>query len=308
MSNQSGGAPSDSEIRAACAVLRQAGARRVQTFGFHFQPNDFYTPLNDIAFLEANQDLWHRNEDPRDIDWNVDRQCEVVAEVGRYVHELKDIPEESSDERVFAWRNPFWNNADALVQYGLIRSRKPRRVIETGCGWSSLLLCKALTRNAEETGQPPADVTQIEPYPRRNLLSVLPGHWKLHDVPLQRAPLEVFETLGAGDVLFYDGSHCSKAASDVNWFFFEVLPRVRPGVLIHIHDIFFPMDYPEDWVLNRVQTWNEQYVLQAFLMNNPRYRVEICNRYVFVRKRELAERAYQGVQPTLGCSIWLVKQ
>lgn len=308
MSQTDATVPSDDQVREACAVLARAGARRVQTFGYHFQPNDFYSPCNDVAFLQANPDLWHPAGDPRDIDWNVARQREVVAEVGRYVEELRDIPQESGDDRVFAWRNPFWNNADALVQYGLVRSRKPRRVVETGCGWSSLLLAKALMRNAAETGQPAAEVTQIEPYPRRHLLSALPSHWKLQDVPLQRATMDVFEALGRGDVLFYDGSHCSKAASDVNWFFFEVLPRVRAGVLIHIHDIFFPLDYPDDWVINRVQTWNEQYVLQAFLMNNPRYRIELCNRYMVVREKPLVDAAYKGVQPSLGCSIWLEKQ
>lgn len=299
--------PSPEQVHAALEVLRHVPFRELQKLGWHFQRNDFYSPLNDCTYLEQNTDLWTPRE-PRDIDMRYPHQEQVVREVGKYVGELRDIPQTSSSPTIFCWQNPFWNAADAMVQYGLMRARKPKRVVEIGCGWSSLLLARALTRNADETGMTPALVTQVEPYPRTDVLAALPKHWTLHAVPLQRAPFDVFESLSAGDTLFYDGSHCSKTASDVNWFFFEVLPRVKPGVLIHIHDIFFPEDYPKDWIFDRGQTWNEQYVLQAFLMNNPRYEVEIANRAMWVHRRPLLEEQYQGVQPAWGCSFWMTKK
>src|SRR6185295_10158012 len=98
-----------------------------------------------------------------------------------------------------------------------------------------------------------------------------------HEVMLQRAPFELFEALGEGDVCFYDGSHVSRAGSDVNWFFFEVVPRLAPGVLVHVHDIFWPTDYPDQWIVARGQTWNEQYVLQAFLMYNRDFEPLVVN-------------------------------
>ena len=85
------------------------------------------------------------------------------------------------------------------------------------------------------------------------------------------------------------------------------MPCLAPGVLIHVHDIFFPEEYPADWVLNRGQTWNEQYVLQAFLMNNEKYRIEIANRYMWVNRRALLEKHYAGVQPAWGSSLWMTK-
>jgi len=298
--------PDISEIKRALAVLEKAPFRLIQRLGWHFQQNNFYSPLNDCDFLEANQDLWGLSE-LRDIDLRVPHQEKVVAEVGRYVEELRDVPVTSDQPTVYCWQNPFWNNADALVQYGLLRSRKPRRVIEVGCGWSSLLLARALAANARETQTPPADVTQIEPYPRKDVLAALPAHWRLHPVMLQRAPLALFETLVAGDVMFFDGSHCAKVASDVNWFFFQVLPRLASGVIIHIHDILLPEEYPRDWIFNRGQTWNEQYLLQAFLMHNDRYRIEIANRYMWVHRRALLEKHYAGVQPPWGSSLWMTK-
>jgi predicted O-methyltransferase YrrM len=245
--------------------------------------------------------------DPLEIDWDVEHQLEVAGEVGEFVEELRDVPQDSKDPTVYCWNNNFWNNADALVQYGLMRGRQPRRVVEVGCGWSSLLLARALRQN-ESAGGSRTEVVQIEPYPRKEIMASLPEHWRQHVSILQRAPFSIFEDLAAGDVLFYDGSHCAKVASDVNWFFFQVLPRLASGVLIHLHDVFFPRQYPEHWIFERGQTWNEQFVLQAFLMHNERYRVEICNSYLFDKHAAILKELYRGVQPAHGVSIWLRKR
>jgi predicted O-methyltransferase YrrM len=271
--------------------------------GFHFQANDYYSPLNDCQFLDANRDLWVDPYEPRDIEWNLNGQMDIAREVAVYVNELADIPyDPPSGQITYHWNNNFWNNADALVQYGLIRSRQPKRVIEIGCGWSSLLLARALKRNAVR-----CQVLQIEPYPNAAIFEQLPSDWvHLHCI-LQRASPEIFDRLEPGDLLFYDGSHCSKVASDVNWFFFRILPRLRSGVLIHLHDVFFPYDYPDEWIFKRGQTWNEQYVLQAFLMNNSKYRIVIANRYLFTHCKQELDKLYQGVQPSHGVSLWMKK-
>lgn len=298
--------PDPKEVRAALELLARADFRDIQQAGYHLQVKDLYSPLNDCAFLEANRDLWAEPTEPAGIDWNLDHQLEVAREVAGYVEELREIPQESTDPNVFCWNNKFWNKADALVQYGLIRSRRPRRVVEVGCGWSSLMLSHALTKNEAE-GVARTAVVQIEPNPRETLMGSLPWHWRQHLSILQRAPMSFFEELEANDVLFYDGSHCAKVASDVTWFFFRVLPRLKPGVLIHVHDIFFPHDYREDWVFDRGQTWNEQYVLQAFLMHNDCYRVEICNSYLAFKQAAKLSELYRDVQSPRGVSIWLRK-
>lgn len=292
-------------IRDAIALLREVPARDLQRLGVHFQPADFYSPLNLLDFLDENRDLWAGLDPCHGIDWNHEGQIENARRVARWVEELRDVPHDAPPGAgpVFCWNNHFWNNADALVQYGLARELRPRRWVEIGCGWSSLLLARALAANGS-----PADVDLVEPYPRREIFATLPSTWRHHEVGLQRAPLALFERLEAGDVCFYDGSHCVTTGSDVNWFFFQVLPRLAPGVWIHLHDVFLPEPYPEEWIFERAQSWNEQFLLQAFLMHNPDYEVAIANRYLWRREAKLLDELYRGVQPSWGCSFWLRKR
>jgi predicted O-methyltransferase YrrM len=291
----------------ALELLQHTDPRELEARGFRLEPCDYYSPINSLVFLEQNEDLWATALAPRDIDWRLDHQMEVAQEVARHVLELADVPKTSPDPGEYCWNNNFWNNADALVQYGLLRSRKPRRIVEIGCGYSSLMMAKALLRNEQESPGHQPEVTMMEPNPRREIMSALPHNWTLIETILQRAPLAIFEALDRGDLVFYDGSHCSRVASDVNWFFFEVLPRLKPGILIHVHDIFFPRTYPREWLLDRRQSWNEQYVLQAFLMHNQAYQIEIVNAFLaHFRPNELKE-LYQGIQPFWGASFWMRK-
>jgi SAM-dependent methyltransferase/predicted O-methyltransferase YrrM len=263
-------------VELAIETLRETPIAEIQRRGFHFQARDFYSALNDLAFLEENHDLWHGRPLPRGVDWDLEAQLELVRRVAPYADELRDVPQDMPPGPPrFHWRNDFWSGLDALVHYGLLREFKPSRVVEIGCGWSSLLMAEALSRNEAEGT--PSNVEQIEPYARKQLLSALPAHWNLQETILQRASPEPFEALGEGDVCFYDGSHVARPASDVVWFFSEVIPRLAPGVIVHLHDIFWPSDYPDPWIFERGQTWNEQYVLQAFLMYNREFEPLLSN-------------------------------
>jgi predicted O-methyltransferase YrrM len=241
---------------------------------------------------------------PREIDWNLDGQLEVVRKVGKFVDELSDIPSEPGwRQKDFYWNNEFWNNADALVQYGLVREYAPKRIVEIGCGFSSLLLKRALRANMSA-----CKVDLVDRFLNPRVFSQIPDGWTHHECSLQRAPLDMFEKLEAGDICFYDGSHCVRTGSDVNWFFFEVMPRLAPGVLIHLHDILLPEPYPDQWLFDRHQSWNEQFLLQAFLMHNEAYEIVIANRYIWCQSREFVEQQYKGIQPGFGCSFWLTKK
>lgn len=298
----------DAAVGAALdALMRDGGFRRLQRLGFHLQRNDFYSPLNDCDFLDANRDLWEMPPlVPAAIDWRIDAQLALAREVSGFLSELTDVPPDApADGSHFGWTNHFWEGADAMVHYGLVRVRRPSRYVEVGCGWSSLLLARALQRNAAEGH--PCVVTLVEPYPRETIFAHLPADWQHHRSILQRTDPAVFDALGAGDILFYDGSHCAKVASDVTWFFFRVLPRLKPGVIVHLHDIALPHDYPPPWIFERGQTWNEQYVLQAFLMHNTAYRILIANRFLYVHRAQDLEALYTIGQPVWGSSIWIEK-
>ncbi len=299
--------PEQDEIDRAINILVKVSPRDIQKRGFHFQPRDYYSPLNDLDFLAANRDLWNDRPLPAGIDWDLDKQLALLGGIAHYAYELRDVPFNASTETPISyyWNNNFWRGLDAFVHYALLRHLKPRRVVEIGCGWSSLLLKRAVCSTELRDGIR-ASVHQIEPYPRPEIMSVLPTHWTREETTLQRATLANVEMLKEGDVLFYDGSHVARVASDVNWFFFEVLPRTAPGVVIHVHDIFWPADYPETWIFERGQTWNEQYVLQAFLMYNRDFELILANAAIVNQHRSELSGMFGVLADNLGGggSVW----
>jgi predicted O-methyltransferase YrrM len=222
----------------ALEFLRRVPFQELQRRGWHLQPNHYYWPLNDVRFLREHEDLWHDRGLPRGIDWDLDGQVAFARELATVYHELDDVEHEGSRNALakrITFDNGSFSGADACAYYGVVRTRQPRRVVEVGGGWSTIFLAHALARNDR-----PAAVTLIEPEPDPRLLKRLPHDWDIQKSLLQFADLTVFERLEAGDVCFYDGSHVARTGSDVNWFFFEVLPRLAPGVLIHVHDISGP--------------------------------------------------------------------
>ena len=154
------------------------------------------------------------------------------------------------------------------------------------------------------------DCTFIEPYPEllnslirdedRATIKVIPKR-------VQDVDLSLFRELGAGDVLFIDSTHVSKAGSDVNYLFFEVLPVLADGVYIHIHDIFYPFEYPKQWVLDEGRAWNELYILRALLQGSKVYQVQLMTTYLALCHIAAFEQALPLGKKNAGGSIWLRK-
>ncbi|MGX2996727.1 class I SAM-dependent methyltransferase [Streptomyces sp. JNUCC 64] len=170
---------------------------------------------------------------------------------------------------------PYWGNTwlppmDALALYGILAEQRPARYLEIGSGNST----KFARRAVSDLGLP-TRITSIDPRPRARIDDLCD---EVVRVPLQDADHAVFEELEAGDVLFLDGSHRLHMGSDVMVFFFELLPRLKPGVLIQVHDIMLPGDYPESW---RWRLYSEQYLLAALLTAAPeRFGVLLPNAFV----------------------------
>jgi predicted O-methyltransferase YrrM len=287
----------------ALGYLRTVPFQALQARGWHLQPNHYYSPLNDVHFLREHPELWHDRPLPAGIDWDLDGQVAVARELSAVYGELADVaargPAVDMSSEITLINGSF-SGADACAYYGVVRTRQPQRVVEVGGGWSTIFLAHALARNDR-----PARITVIEPEPDPRLLARIPKDWDVQTSLLQFADLAAFEALAAGDVCFYDGSHVARAGSDVNWFFFEVLPRLAPGVLVHIHDIYWPDDYHDQWIYGDGLSWNEQYVLQAFLMHNQAYRVRLAN-HLLCALREDEVRAIYPAWPD-GGSVWLEK-
>lgn len=215
-----------------------------------------------------------------------------------------DYPETGSDDDAltfFYTRNSQFSWLDARSLFVLLRDWKPRRIVEVGSGYSTLLMSDINRRFFQGA----ASITAIEPYPR-------PFLKKMDDVALieqrvQGVPFDPFEQLDAGDILFIDSSHVAKTGSDVNHLFFEVLPRLKRGVRVHIHDVFLPVEYPPAWVIDENRSWNEQYILRALLMFSSRWRVLFGSMNALVAHTDSLSRALGRPHEKLygGGSFWI---
>lgn len=197
----------------------------------------------------------------------------------REYYREQPFPEKATEGRRFYLDNPSYGHFDAIMLYCMLREAQPKRVIEVGSGFSSAAM---LDLNERVFGGR-VEFTFIDPDMKR-LRPLLRAEDErratLIEKRVQDVPVEIFSRLGENDVLFIDSSHVSKIGSDVNRLYFDVLPALARGVLIHIHDVAGNLEYPKEWY-DEGRAWNEQYLLRAFLMNNRAYRVELFTGWLF---------------------------
>jgi predicted O-methyltransferase YrrM len=291
----------DRKIDEALELLASVPFEELQERGWHFQPNHFYWPLNDLGYLREHPELWRRRRPLHGIDLDIGRQEELVRRLAAFAKELSDVETgPSARPGEFRWDNVVFPTFDAYLYYGVVRELEPRRVVEVGAGWSSLLLARAAAANER-----PPDVTLIEPYPDDAVLAEVPAGWNTITELVQQAPLSVFDALEPGDVLFYDGSHAIHTGSDLNWMVFDVLPRLAQGVWVHFHDIAWPLDYSIEFVVDEGLSWNEQYLLEALLTGNPGYTVRLgACQLLLERWDDMRALFGEGLS---GASLWLEK-
>jgi hypothetical protein len=208
----------------------------------------------------------------------------------KFRNEYEQFPTEPGEKPPrFHLGNRLFDGLDALVGYCIIRHFQPRLIIEVGGGFSTLLLAEAAAKNKASA------LVSIEPFPREFLKQGSPG-LRLIEKRIQDIDLEFFSELHSGDVLFIDSSHTVKIGGDVNYLFLEVLPRLKPGVIVHVHDIFLPFEYPADWVLGEFRFWSEQYLLQAFLTFNSEFEVLMTSNYVANKYLEDVKAAFPSLE------------
>lgn len=179
-----------------------------------------------------------------------------------YKSELQSIKtsSEETNENLPAWNNDFLPGLDIVMLYGLLRELKPTKYIEVGSGNSTKVVRKAI-----DDGNLPTQITSIDPYPRANIDHL--AHTIVRQPIEDLSDYSVFESLQAGDIVFIDNSHRCFPNSDVTVCFLEILPILKPGVIVHVHDIYIPYDYPQ-FMCDRA--YSEQYVLAAMILANPR--------------------------------------
>jgi len=276
--------------------------------GFHVTPVHFNQPIPDTRSLPET--LWSRPSELVGIDMNEPRQRELLRSFSRFRDEYQRFPTgPTKEQNRFYLGNRLFDGVDALVAYCMVRHFQPRLIIEVGSGFSSLALGEAASKN----GCTP--IICIEPFPRDFLRKGFPGLQTLIEKNVQEINLEFFSQLQSGDILFIDSSHTVKVGGDVNYLFLEVLPRLKPGVIVHVHDIFLPFEYRRDWVVDEFRFWSEQYLLQAFLSFNLEFEVLMANRYLAHKYRDDLKVTFanlanlEAVRPSslgwVGGSFWM---
>jgi predicted O-methyltransferase YrrM len=255
------------------ALARKIVNPLLRNVGYTLITDHFYQPIPNpqeiIIYAEKERPL-------NSIEWHLDKQAEMV----KYLLEKYCL--EFNDKEVFSAFGYSEDSSglisgDAEFLYAMVREKKPSRVIEIGAGGSTKIIAAAFRMNFMENHQK-SQLISIEPYPQDFLkgfadISQYFLEFKLLTQKVEAVDLEVFESLQTNDILFVDSSHIFKAGSDVEFEFLQVYPRLQKGVIVHIHDIFFPYDYPVEWNLKESRYWNEQYFLETFLQFNNKFEV-----------------------------------
>jgi hypothetical protein len=243
--------------------------RTLQRVGINVSPNHFYWPIPDLAELEKRD--WSVYAQPPGCGFQLRKQSELAHEfAGSYMAEC-NFDSCASDD-LYHYGNGYFESCDAEVAYCMVRHSKPRRIIEIGAGYSTRIMATALRENAERDGITGQLIT-VDPSPKRLPRNGLGKFVYVVTEPVQHLDLRLFSLLQPNDILFIDSSHVVGVGSDVAREYLEILPALNPGVLVHLHDIFLPSDYPREAVLKNLCFWSEQYLLQAFLSFNTEFEV-----------------------------------
>lgn len=272
----------------------------------------YYSPdISQSELQERERELFRAPEAATPgIDLRVPEQLALLDRIGAATRG-HGFPKDRTEGHRYWSVNGFYTLGDTLTLIGMIKLHRSKRVVEVGSGFSSAAMLDARDRLLDFR----PELTFIEPYPADRLDGLLResdrASTRVLKTFVQQAPMDCFTALEAGDILLIDSSHVSKVGSDVNFLFFEVLPNLKPGVLVHVHDVFVNFEYPRHWFVEG-RNWNEDYLLRAFLMYNSAFRVEYFTNYLSTLHRDRfvsalgidAGEAQRGRTEDLGASLW----
>lgn len=270
-----------------------------------FAPGHYASPIPNLT--EALEELEREKgltEIPG-IDLNFNGQSEVVKKLAPIVQTIP-YEDKRSDQFRYFFENSMFQHSDGSILYGIINLVEPKRIIEVGSGFSSAIMLDINERKEKERMK----LTFTEPYPER-LNSLISSNDKQNVIiiekKIQDIDLKIFNELEENDILFLDTSHIAKTGSDVTYWTFNILPRLKKGVLIHIHDIFWPFNYSEQWIKNE-KCYNEAYLIRAFLQFNETFEIFLFNSYLKSVHTEFFNSSFPSlIEHHGGGSLWLRK-
>ncbi|MEI5668096.1 class I SAM-dependent methyltransferase [Bosea sp. CCNWLW174] len=285
-------------------VTRRTQAKTSPQF---VHPGHYYSPVCDVAELQRSRFLEAvPNRKIDGIDLRTEQQEELFLKFAAHFPAIC-FPENATSGHRYFTNNDFYNVGDATILASFIREFRPRRIVEVGSGFSSAVILDTLDEISADTGSQ-TQCTFVEPYPDR-LRGLLKtgdtGRVTIHEAGVQNVDKTLFTSLQSNDILFLDTTHISKTGSDVNYEVFEILPHLAPGVIVHFHDFFHNFEYPKVWVIDDNRSWNEIYLLRAFLMFNDAYEIMFFNHHFAIERPTLANERHSGYAGHPGGGLWL---
>jgi hypothetical protein len=273
-----------------------------------YPPGHYSSPVVSKEEVQADADRIFNvtSKEIRGIDLREEQQLQLLAELANMYTGIPFTAEKQEGYRYY-YENLAYSYSDAIFLHLMIRYFKPERIIEIGSGFSSTVM---LDTNEYFFGNS-INLSFIEPYPNRFYSVIKPEDKQQNTIicaKLQSVDVSIFKALGQNDILFVDSTHVSKTGSDVNRILFEILPSLNRGVVIHFHDIFYPFEYPKEWVLDWAGFgWNESYILRAFLTDNPNYTILLFNTFLEYFHKEWFLQHMPLCLTNLGGSLWIKK-
>lgn len=276
---------------------------------FHYlqehRPGDYYSPLpSREEFERVAPRIYDRPVNLAGVNLREKEQLRLYARLAKWYESMPFKKKRQAGLRYF-FDNDSFCHADAFWLYSMMLELKPRRIVEVGSGFSSCVMLDTNERFLNDEVR----LTFIEPYPERLFSLLWPGEKErvaIHEKSVQNMPLEVFAELEAGDFLFIDSSHVGKIGSDLLYLLHVVLPLLKPGVIIHFHDIFYPFEYPRQWVAEG-RAWNECYFIHTFLQYNTTFAIKLFGHYLGMEYPAMLARTTPLCLKNTGGSLWLEK-
>ena len=289
------------EIRELQERLHLLGGVDAEPFLARWYPGHYYSPVPSMKQIkEAEDRIFGRPEHLEGLELNEDGQMRMLKLLAPFAQEAAFESEPQPGARYYT-NNPSYGPGDARILQSFLRHLKPKRYLEVGSGWTTALALDTNERWLDNRMR----VTCIEPYPidLRRLLRP-DDDIEIIESGVQDVKLSEFQSLEPGDLLFIDCSHVVKTGSDAQHLVTNVLPSVPAGVYIHIHDIFWPFEYPKEWVYEG-RAWSEIYLIQAFLSFNPVFEIVLFNDWLFKEHNAVLRDAIPPMASEAGGALWL---
>jgi Methyltransferase domain len=295
----------DEEIRLVGPILRKMvwsdrkTREAIQKYGANIIPTDFYSNTPSISEIESSYE-YATGEAPYRSEALFDHAflTQTLAELSR--HSLEFDPAVEGNEETaetFFWSNSQFSYSDAMSYYCFIRKLKPKRIVEIGSGFSTLVAVEALQKN--ESGS----IVCVEPFPRP-FLQRNPNISLVQKRAQQIDPDFLNDSLQDGDILFIDSTHTVKTGSDCLHIYLRLLPYIKRNIYVHVHDVYLPFGLPMEWLLEKQVFWTEQYLLLALLTDNPKAKVIYGSAYHHSFNRQALDQMMHGRCLSGGGSFW----